>query len=27
VSVDVCVSNNFGFGGQNDSLVVRRFVP
>jgi 3-oxoacyl-[acyl-carrier-protein] synthase II len=23
--VDVCVSNNFGFGGQNDSLVVRRF--
>jgi 3-oxoacyl-[acyl-carrier-protein] synthase II len=26
VSVDVCVSNNFGFGGQNDSLVVRRFV-
>lgn len=25
--VDVCVSNNFGFGGQNDSLVVRRFVP
>jgi 3-oxoacyl-[acyl-carrier-protein] synthase II len=27
VPVDVCVSNNFGFGGQNDSLVVRRFVP
>jgi len=27
VSVEVCVSNNFGFGGQNDSLVVRRFVP
>ncbi|MBU3684675.1 MAG: beta-ketoacyl-[acyl-carrier-protein] synthase family protein [Phycisphaerales bacterium] len=25
VPVDVCVSNNFGFGGQNDSLVVRRF--
>jgi 3-oxoacyl-[acyl-carrier-protein] synthase II len=25
VAVDVCVSNNFGFGGQNDSLVVRRF--
>jgi 3-oxoacyl-[acyl-carrier-protein] synthase II len=25
--VDVCVSNNFGFGGQNDSLVVRRYVP
>ncbi len=27
VPVDVCVSNNFGFGGQNDSLVVRRYVP
>ena len=26
VPVDVCISNNFGFGGQNDSLVVRRFV-
>lgn len=26
VAVDVCVSNNFGFGGQNDSLVVRRFI-
>ena len=25
--VDVCLSNSFGFGGQNDSLVVRRFVP
>ena len=25
VPVEVCVSNNFGFGGQNDSLVVRRF--
>ena len=24
--VDVCLSNSFGFGGQNDSLVVRRFV-
>lgn len=23
--VDVCLSNNFGFGGQNDTLVVRRF--
>ncbi|MFM9145207.1 MAG: beta-ketoacyl-[acyl-carrier-protein] synthase family protein [Phycisphaerales bacterium] len=25
VPVDVCVSNNFGFGGQNDTLVVTRF--
>jgi 3-oxoacyl-[acyl-carrier-protein] synthase II len=25
VPVDVCISNNFGFGGQNDSLVVRRY--
>jgi 3-oxoacyl-[acyl-carrier-protein] synthase II len=25
--VDVCLSNSFGFGGQNDSLVIRRFVP
>ncbi len=23
--VDVCLSNSFGFGGQNDTLVVRRF--
>jgi 3-oxoacyl-[acyl-carrier-protein] synthase II len=27
VNVEVCLSNSFGFGGQNDSLVVRRFVP
>jgi len=25
--VEVCLSNSFGFGGQNDSLVVRRFIP
>ena len=25
--VEVCLSNSFGFGGQNDSLVIRRFVP
>jgi len=25
--VEVCLSNSFGFGGQNNSLVVRRFVP
>jgi 3-oxoacyl-[acyl-carrier-protein] synthase II len=24
--VDVCLSNSFGFGGQNDTLVVRRFM-
>ncbi len=23
--VDICLSNSFGFGGQNDTLVVRRF--
>ena len=23
--VDVAISNNFGFGGQNDSLVLKRF--
>ncbi|HUU92227.1 MAG TPA: beta-ketoacyl-[acyl-carrier-protein] synthase family protein [Phycisphaerae bacterium] len=27
VGVEVCLSNSFGFGGQNDSLVVRRFIP
>ncbi len=27
VAVDVCLSNNFGFGGQNDALVVTRFTP
>ena len=26
VPVEVCLSNSFGFGGQNDSLVIRRFV-
>jgi len=26
VGVEVCLSNSFGFGGQNDSLVIRRFV-
>ncbi|MFO0875432.1 MAG: beta-ketoacyl-[acyl-carrier-protein] synthase family protein [Phycisphaerales bacterium] len=24
-AIDVCLSNSFGFGGQNDTLVVRRF--
>lgn len=24
--VDICLSNSFGFGGQNDTLVVKRFV-
>lgn len=27
VKVDTCLSNSFGFGGQNDTLVVKRFVP
>lgn len=26
-AVDICMSNSFGFGGQNDTLVVRRYVP
>lgn len=25
VQVDTCLSNNFGFGGQNDTLIVRRY--
>ena len=24
-SVNICLSNSFGFGGQNDALVVRKF--
>ena len=24
-TVDTCLSNNFGFGGQNDTLIVKRF--
>jgi 3-oxoacyl-[acyl-carrier-protein] synthase II len=22
--VDICLSNSFGFGGQNDTLIIRR---
>jgi 3-oxoacyl-[acyl-carrier-protein] synthase II len=25
--VDLCLSNSFGFGGQNDCIAVRRFAP
>ncbi len=25
--VDICLSNSFGFGGQNDTLVVKRYAP
>jgi 3-oxoacyl-[acyl-carrier-protein] synthase II len=25
VDVETCLSNSFGFGGQNDTLIVRRF--
>ena len=25
--VDICLSNSFGFGGQNNTIIVRRFVP
>jgi 3-oxoacyl-[acyl-carrier-protein] synthase II len=25
--VEACLSNSFGFGGQNDTILVRRFVP
>jgi 3-oxoacyl-[acyl-carrier-protein] synthase II len=25
--VEVCLSDSFGFGGQNDTLVVRKFTP
>ncbi len=27
VGVEVCLSNSFGFGGQNDTIAVRRYVP
>jgi 3-oxoacyl-[acyl-carrier-protein] synthase II len=23
--VDICLSNSFGFGGQNDTLIVKRY--
>ena len=26
IKVDTCLSNSFGFGGQNDTLIVKRFV-
>ena len=25
-TVDTCLSNSFGFGGQNDALIIRRYV-
>ncbi|MHC4128255.1 MAG: beta-ketoacyl-[acyl-carrier-protein] synthase II, partial [Planctomycetota bacterium] len=25
--VEVCLSDSFGFGGQNDTLIVRKFKP
>jgi len=27
LKVEACLSNSFGFGGQNDSLVIRRYAP